>query len=138
MRKLIHFDPTERQAFSILSRFLYLWINRGGAIHDTLPNETAFPYRSAVYNVGLLLLVPMEEPNQEETFEHESASVNRWWPEVEQYLTGSYLNYPTLSLGEGYPKAFWGANLPRLKELKRRYDPGNVFAQPMSVPLAER
>ena len=79
----------------------------------------------------------MEEPNHKEVFERESASVNRWWPAVQQFLTGSYLNYPTLSLKNDYPKAFWGDNLPRLMQLKRKYDPDNVFAYPLGVPMAE-
>eukprot|EP00977_Amphora_coffeiformis_P024894 scaffold17456_cov191-Amphora_coffeaeformis.AAC.2 len=112
-----------------------LW---GGAIHDALPNETAFPYRSAVYNVGVLLVVPMAEPNHKDSFERESASVNRWWPEVQQYLTGSYLNYPTLSLGKDYPKAFWGENLPRLMALKRKFDPDDIFKNPLGVPMVEK
>ena len=110
---------------------------RGGAIHDTLPNETAFPFRSAIFNVGLLLIVSMEELHPEEVFQRESTLVNQWWPEVQQYLTGSYLNYPTLSLGSEYPSAFWGDNLPRLQKVKRKYDPDNVFANPLSVPLAK-
>ena len=111
--------------------------HRGGAIHDALPNETAFPYRSAIYNVGVLLVVPISEPDHKETFERESANVNQWWPEVQQYLTGSYLNYPTLSLGKDYSKAFWGENVPRLMALKREYDPDNIFTNPLGVPMAD-
>ena len=120
--------------FSHRRSFLF---RRGGAIHDVSPNATAFPYRSAVYNVGLLLVVPSDEPDREDVFQREAARVNQWWPNVQKYLTGSYLNYPTLSLGNDYAKAFWGDNLPRLMELKREFDPGNVFAYPMGVPLVD-
>ena len=82
-----------------------LW---GGAIKDPPPNATAFPYRSAVYNVGVFLIVGTDEPYAEEIFERESALVNTWWPAVQQYLTGSYVNYPTASLGADYAQAFWG------------------------------
>jgi FAD/FMN-containing dehydrogenase len=114
-----------------------LW---GGAIHRTHTTATAFPYRSAIYNVGVLLMIPVNETNATGVFEQESMKVNQWWYKIDQYLTGSYVNYPTISLLDhedqnNYAKVFWGENLPRLVKIKQRYDPGNVFRFPMSVPL---
>lgn len=109
-----------------------LW---GGAIGKEKWNTTAFPYRSAIYNVGVLLMVEPNEPNAEAVFEEQVRQVNAWWPEVSKYLTGSYVNYPSLSLGDSYPLAFWGDNLAKLTRVKQRYDADNVFNFPMSVPL---
>jgi FAD/FMN-containing dehydrogenase len=114
-----------------------LW---GGAIHRTHTTATAFPYRSAIYNVGVLLMIPVNETNATAVFEQESMKVNQWWYKIDQYLTGSYVNYPTISLLDhedknNYAKVFWGENLPRLVKIKQRYDPDNVFRFPMSVPL---
>lgn len=119
-------------SMGFLSPDIELW---GGAIHDTPWNATAFPYRSAIYNVGVLLTVPANEPNAAAIFDKIVQEVNAWWPQVAQYLTGSYVNYPTLSLGDEYPRAQWGNNLPRLVDIKRRVDPDNMFEFPMSVPL---
>jgi FAD/FMN-containing dehydrogenase len=33
------------------------------------------------------------------------------------------------------PQAYWGANLPRLVEIRRSYDPTGLFTQPQGVPL---
>jgi FAD/FMN-containing dehydrogenase len=112
-----------------------LW---GGAIHDKEWYETAFPYRQAVWNVGVLLMIPDDLPHAhaEELYREQAAKVNAWWPNVSKYLTGSYVNYPMITLGDEYPRAFWGDNLPRLVEIKQRYDPDAVFDFPMSVPTS--
>lgn len=111
-----------------------LW---GGAIHNVPWNATAFPYRSAIFNVGVLLTIPEDQPNAAQVFEEESAKVDEWWPEVAQHLTGSYVNYPTTwLLQQDYAQVYWGDNLPRLVETKRKVDPQNVFEFSMSVPMA--
>lgn len=126
----------------------YLWPDVelwGGAIHQVPANATAFPHRAAVYNVGVLLMVPHDDPNAETVFQQEFHSVDRWWPKVAQHLTGSYINYPSVSLLENnndndyeyqYAHVYWGDNLPRLVRIKQRYDPDNIFRFPMSVPPA--
>jgi FAD/FMN-containing dehydrogenase len=110
-----------------------LW---GGAIGDTAANQTAFPHRSAIYNVGVLLTIPVDRPDPDAYYKQQNAKVNTWWPNVSQYLTGSYVNYPQVSLGrDEYAKTYWGDNLPRLRQIKQRYDPDNVFHHPLSVPI---
>lgn len=107
----------------------------GGAIHDKAWHETAFPYRDAVWNVGVLLMIPATLPNAQEVYQVQAAKVNAWWSSVSKYLTGSYVNYPMISLRDDYPQAFWGDNLPRLVKMKQRVDPDNVYDFPMSVPV---
>jgi FAD/FMN-containing dehydrogenase len=52
------------------------------------------------------------------------------------YVSGSsYVNYCDLDLGEGYAKAYWGDNLPRLMKIKAAFDPKNVFRHAQSVPV---
>jgi FAD/FMN-containing dehydrogenase len=42
---------------------------------------------------------------------------------------GSFYNFPDPGLDEP-ARAYWGNNLPRLREVKRRYDPDSVFTPP--------
>jgi FAD/FMN-containing dehydrogenase len=112
----------------------------GGAISQVPSNSTAFPYRSAVYNVGILLIIPVNETNAAAVFEEETKKIDLWWYKIDQYLSGSYVNYPMASLlnhsdTKHYAKMYWGENLPRLVKIKQRYDPDNFFQFPMSVPL---
>jgi FAD/FMN-containing dehydrogenase len=104
-----------------------LW---GGAI-STIRNhhETAFPYRDAIYNVGVLLLV--QEDNID-LYNQKVAAVDIWWPTVAKHLQGTYVNYP---MRNASPRLMWGDHLPRLTTLKRRYDPEHLFRQPLGVPM---
>jgi FAD/FMN-containing dehydrogenase len=49
---------------------------------------------------------------------------------------GAYVNYCDLDLGDGYAKAYWGDNLPRLTKIKAEVDPKNIFRHAQSVPLS--
>ena len=108
-----------------------LW---GGAISDTPHSETAFAYRDALFNVGVQLYV-LDEADKE-AFREQVTKVNQWWPSVAQYLDGAYVNYPMNSLGEDeYPRLYWGSHLERLVNVKRAYDPQNIFRYEQSMPL---
>jgi FAD/FMN-containing dehydrogenase len=131
-----HIDVGLLSSHPYLYPDIELW---GGDISRRASNATAFPYRSAVYNVGILLIIPLNEPNGTEVFERESKKINEWWYKVDQYLTGSYVNYPSVSLLDHtdphhYARVLWGENLPRLVQIKQQFDPNHVFQFPMSVP----
>eukprot|EP00797_Seminavis_robusta_P005270 Sro1347_g264940.2 (215) ;mRNA; f:25188-25832 len=108
----------------------------GGRIKETKWNETAFPHRDAVFNLGVLLQIPADTEDAEAVFQEHFHKVNQWWPKVEQYLQGSFVNYPMVAMeARDYPRVYWGDNLPRLVDIKRRVDPQNAFRFPLSVPM---
>ena len=52
------------------------------------------------------------------------------------YLSGgAYQNFPDPTLAD-WPRAYYGANLERLVETKRGWDPDNLFRYAQSIPVA--
>eukprot|EP00980_Cylindrotheca_fusiformis_P002716 scaffold628_cov91-Cylindrotheca_fusiformis.AAC.2 len=121
--------------------FIELW--GGGAISDVDINETAFPYRDALFDVGIQLYVLEEEEDDNDNAQSSSSFQNqvelitmKYWPLISQYLKGAYLNYPIVSLKQDeYPIVYWGQHLERLMKVKRDYDPQNIFSYEQSMPL---
>jgi FAD/FMN-containing dehydrogenase len=105
----------------------------GGAINAVAPAATAFVHRSAIACAQYSVTFPSAPP---------SASVRagaaEWLSQLASVLEpvghGSYQNYidPTLA---DWPSAYYGANLPRLRQIKGRYDPDDVFHFAQSIPL---
>ncbi|HIZ36553.1 MAG TPA: LLM class flavin-dependent oxidoreductase [Candidatus Ruania gallistercoris] len=94
----------------------------GGAANDLATDATAYPHRRQNF-----LLTAMSA-NQ--------ARIDAVWDaEMAAHSDGLYLSFDTDTRPERLPEAF-GANLPRLRELKRRYDPENIFRANFPIPPA--
>lgn len=110
-----------------------LW---GGKVAKVSVNETAFGHRTPVYNVGIGLLVPVDEKNALRKFGDMTKTTDKVWSKISQYLVGSYTNYQMESLAKDeYARAYWGNNLERLEHVKAKFDPLNTFRHEQSVPI---
>ncbi|MFL6274607.1 MAG: FAD-binding oxidoreductase [Blastocatellia bacterium] len=103
----------------------------GGAISEVAPEATAFLHRRS----RVLLTFASSWTNASD----DRANIE-WVEGVHQamwsYTTGgAYVNIPDREL-EGWLWAYYGDNLPRLMEVKRQYDPGNVFHFEQSIPVS--
>ena len=103
----------------------------GGAISDVAPDATAFPHRTTSFVVqSQILLLPKDDRAA-------MAASNEAMREVLEPLSnqGVYVNYPDLKL-KAWGQKYWGDNLPRLKAIKRKYDPDDVFDHAHSLNRA--
>lgn len=95
----------------------------GGAVARVDPTATAFPHRSADFSLGIW--VGWDDPA------HDEAAIS-WARELHSAMVphatgGSYSNYLDRD-DDRHGAAAFGANLRRLQQVKREYDPDNVFA----------
>lgn len=100
----------------------------GGRVSDLDSHNTAFFYRDARY----ICLIESVWENKE------FAQVNTEWVEdkavyLRSVTQGSYVNFPDGALCD-YMKAYYGENAEKLKIVKLKYDPLNVFRFPQSIP----
>ena len=93
-----------------------------GACHDVAADATAFGHRDATFAVVIAGMWPDPADNDAHT---------RWVRDYDAAIAplsqgGSYINFAS---GDDQAKvaANYGANYGRLQEVKRRYDPDNVF-----------
>src|SRR5581483_3122780 len=106
----------------------------GGAINKVSSGATAFVHRA---NTKYLIQYFMQWENPAAT-EANLAMMRTLYASMRPFVTGqAYVNYCDLDLGEGYAKAYWGDNLPKLMKIKASFDPSNVFRHEQSVPLGQ-
>jgi len=93
-----------------------------GAVHDVAPEATAFGHRDAKYATVIAGMWPDPETNE--------ANI-RWVRDYYAALAphserGGYINF---AAGDDTDRvgANFGIHFDRLRELKKKYDPGNVF-----------
>lgn len=95
----------------------------GGAVSDVAPDATAYAHRSANFNISAM-----------------GASKARFdpaWEDVRELTNGLYLSFETDRGVERLHDAFPPGTLSRLRDLKLRYDPDNVFRDNFNIaPMA--
>ena len=99
----------------------------GGAIKEIPSNYSAFYYRNARYIIGITADFEKNDPAQ---------IYKNWVGDVFQYLkpltNGTYVNFPYAEL-KNYGHEYYGENYSDLRNIKRTYDPQNVFEFEQSI-----
>jgi len=102
----------------------------GGAINREAPDATAFVHRRALFSVQILTY-----------FDPSGLAAGLSWKRgvaerLRRHASGAaYQNYMDPDL-DGWASAYYGRNLPRLREIRSRVDPENLMRFPRSIPLA--
>ena len=105
----------------------------GGAINKVASDATAFVHRGQTKYV----IQYYKEWEDAGASAANIAVMRALYESMRSYVSGgAYVNYCDLDLGDGYAKAYWGDNLPRLTKIKAEVDPKNIFKHAQSVPLS--
>lgn len=91
----------------------------GGAVSDVDPDATAYGNRSANFSVT--------------AFGANRERLNAAWDDMYEYFSGLYLSFETDLRPERLDDAFPPRTIGRLRGLKSRYDPDNVFRDNFNI-----
>ena len=91
----------------------------GGAVADVPADATAYGWRSANFSVA--------------AFGTRASGLDAWWTRLEPHLEGMYLSFESSTGPDVLARAFPPAHLARLRDLKRRYDPTNLFRANVNI-----
>jgi FAD/FMN-containing dehydrogenase len=102
----------------------------GGTINRKAPDATAFVHRSTLFSVQILTY-----------FDARGLAAGIDWKRratglLRPHVSGAaYQNYIDPDL-DGWRRAYYGRNLPRLRAIRATVDPENLMRFPQSIPLA--
>ncbi len=110
-----------------------VWLqHQGGAISRVAPDATAYWGRPSTHNIGLAGAWALESS----TAERQTQWVKSAWGRLEPLTHGQYVNIANSDEREVRVRAAYGENYPRLAQLKKRYDPGNLFRMNANIKPA--
>jgi Berberine and berberine like len=106
----------------------------GGAVNDIAQDATAYAHRDALFYMQSYAVGLKKVTNTTKNFLRGlNTLVTASIPGGKDF--GAYAGYVDPELVNG-PLEYWRTNLPRLEQIKTLVDPGDVFHNPQSVPLA--
>ncbi|WP_337913120.1 FAD-dependent oxidoreductase [Paenibacillus arenosi] len=132
--------PFPDKAIKIMRKFLekaegntpagFFFLNWGGAVSRVLPKASAFYWRKAKYYVewNSSWVKPSNAAKN-------IALARNTRRKLKPYIVGSYINVPDQGIKHSGP-VYYGRNYARLRKVKAKYDPKNVFNNPQSIPPA--
>lgn len=100
----------------------------GGAMSRVPDDETAFSHRDKQFM--LTFFSSWLDPAEAET---NHRWIHSFWEDVERYADGAYVNFLAEDGSERIREAYKPATYLRLRAIKRRYDPDNVFRRNQNI-----
>jgi alkanesulfonate monooxygenase SsuD/methylene tetrahydromethanopterin reductase-like flavin-dependent oxidoreductase (luciferase family)/FAD/FMN-containing dehydrogenase len=96
----------------------------GGAVSDVAGDATAYAHRSANFSLAVM--------------GSSHRRIDPLWDDLAAHFDGLYLSFETDTRPERLADAFPPRTLARLRELKRRYDPQNLFRDNFNIKVETR
>ncbi|MFD0587217.1 FAD-binding oxidoreductase [Paenibacillus sp. GCM10027627] len=108
----------------------FYFLNWGGAVSRVAPTATAFYWRNAKFYVewNSSWIKPSHAARN-------IALVRQTRRKLQSNIVGSYINVPDQGI-KNPGAVYYGKNYARLRKVKAKYDPRNVFRNPQSIPPA--
>jgi FAD/FMN-containing dehydrogenase len=139
-------EPFPKKAISLIASFMrdapsddsnFFTQAFGGAVKSSPRGGAAFPHRHALF---------YSEPGagwgtrgQPDSGDAITSEAQAWIAEFSQalrpYVNGAYVNVPNIGMAD-WQTAYWGSNFDRLRKIKAKYDPHNIFQYEQSIPPA--
>ena len=111
----------------------------GGAVKSSEPSGgSAFAHRNAIFYAepGAGWGTRGGAPASADPLTEECQTwVTEFGEALQPYVNGAYINVPNAGM-PGWERAYWGPNVERLRTVKAKYDPENVFSYEQSIPPA--
>jgi FAD/FMN-containing dehydrogenase len=115
---------------SLLSTMHMYPIN--GAVHRVKEDDTAFSFRGTTWAEVIGGIDP--DPANKDRI---TAWAKDYWDAVHPFSTGAaYVNF-MMEEGTGRVEATYGGNYARLRRIKAKYDPGNLFRVNQNIAPSE-
>lgn len=131
-------EPYPAEAIDLIARYMedapstasdYFCLSLGGAVEQSPPGGSAFVHRDALFYA---------EPGAGWSDDAITPKALAWVAEfgaaLRPFVNGAYVNVPNADMAD-WETAYWGENCERLREIKAKYDPDNVFSYEQSIPL---
>ncbi len=141
------FQPFPAAAIELIGQFMaaapspncnYFTNAFGGAVKTSEPaGGSAFAHRDALFYAepGAGWGVRGGPPADEHLTARAQAWIAEFSEALQPYVDGAYVNVPNAGMAN-WATAYWGTNLDRLRSVKSKYDPGNIFRYEQSIPPA--
>ncbi|HTZ90969.1 MAG TPA: FAD-dependent oxidoreductase [Streptosporangiaceae bacterium] len=103
----------------------------GGAVNRVKPTDTAFVHRTSLFLAQYY--TSWNWPGSSTGVASQRAWIDSYYSAVHPHANGeAYQNYPDPTL-TNFAEAYYGANYPRLSQLKKQYDPKQLFNFPQAI-----
>jgi hypothetical protein len=103
----------------------------GGAMRHVGDDETAFNGRGSGHTINIVAATTTPEG-----FDAEREWVRGFWSDLEPHNVGAYVNFLMEEGEERVRRSYGPEKYARLQQLKRQYDPENVFRLNQNIPPA--
>ena len=140
--------PFPKRAISVVASFMrdaptddsnFFTQAFGGAVRKEPRGGSAFPHRDTLFYSEPGAGWGTRSGQQPGICDPLTPQAQAWIAEFSQamrpYVNGAYVNVPNVGM-QDWETAYWGSNFDRLRNIKAKYDPRNVFQYEQSIPPA--